>query len=196
VEPNSCNPGVDSAFVGTVSGSLGDLAPLNAYGNGSVRIGRRGTSGSFQVDTPAEFLLGEAEHTVITACDDPQHPGQPTNSTTTDCTEKLDEEASVAGAVEAGVGDRVRLSWNVSATGGSQIGSAIPLFTCVEQLEFADADCKSRRVSLSVFTQKNFKLRYRCVGTSLAVPVGQRYTEYAADTRISGSLTFKRKKHR
>ncbi len=189
----ACVPGVTSAWSGDVGTSTALVSPL-VLGDGSLEIGRRGSHGSAQANSDFDFEFGQdfdgqrAGHEVVTAC----QGGQPDGATQTFCTDTLTAGVDAFAGFEGGVGNLVRVRWNF--TQADVAGSWVPnTFICEETFIYhARGQCRPKKLPLSTFTAKRFKLPFSCILSSLGPPPGTGYDVYVAGGLVSGFLKLKR----
>lgn len=190
-----CVAGRSASWVGHVATGPSDLGPLGKLGEGSLEILKRGTDGKLKARTEVESNFGPAEHTLVTACDtDPASPhyGQQTETSTTECTDgPAESKVEGSGSIQGGVGNQVKIDWRFRQVGVA--GHWVPdIFRCVEPFEFVFGACQSQ-AKLNSFTDKKFKLPFRCFAQDFTPPPGD-YYQYGASSTASGSLELKRTK--
>ena len=189
----ACVPGVTSAWSGPVSSSPPALPGLN-LGDGSLHIGRNGSGGTargteeFQFDFGKDFDGQRAGHEVVTACD----MGQPAGHTQTFCTDVATSDVVGHVGFDGGVGDKVKMRWSFEQA--NVAGSWVPnTFSCEETFIYrAEGNCQPKKLSLSTFTRKRFKLPFACVLSSTGPPAGSGYEVYLVGGIVSGFLKLRR----
>lgn len=187
-----CEVGRTAAWTGHVQTG----PSLGTSGDGSLKVGERGTFGTLLAQTDVQSNFGPAEHTIATQCCPPESLecafGQTLDSTTTDCTDgPVDSKVAGAAIIKGGVGDRVKVKWVFVLRGVD--GDWVPdTFTCVEQFTFPFDRCTSQ-AKLSSLTKKKFTLPFRCLAQTFTPPPGD-YDLYSSRSDVSGSFELKRTK--
>lgn len=195
----SCRAGYSSgwvAHVGTVATPADDLVSLT-FGDASLKIGNRGTTGLVKAALPVTSTLTDGFHVISTVCDNLGTPFEDEQvDKTTLCSEPGTNSTLRAFVhIAGGVGDRVKLTWRFEHESPSGF-LVLNSFRCVEPIAFNEAPTCVTKAKLNTFTRKTAKLPFECLYSTSTAPAGTDYTTYSAISFGFGAITLKRTKQR
>ncbi len=202
--PGFCNPAESQSWTGRVLGQTADLAL--ASGTGKLDILSKGSDGRVYAGTQVESTMSNAEHTQVIACD----MGQPSDFAATPCSGET-KLAPVHAEIylDAGVGDRIRVTPQFRVNSGHGTGWIDNRLVCVNRYDFGASQwpsatapqvqkCRPYFLPLSRFTGKKATLPFSvasCTSFSQKPPEGTIATTFLSMGQVSGVIKLKRTRH-
>ena len=184
------------AHVGTAATPPDELQSLT-FGDASLRIGNRGTTGLVKAALPVTSSLTDGFHVISTVCDNLGTPFEDEQKdVTTPCSAPATNSTLRAFVqIAGGVGNRVQLTWRFEHDNPSGF-LVLNSFRCVEPVAFNEAPACVTKAKLNTFTRKTATLPFECLYSTSTPPAGTDYTAYSAISFGFGAITLKRTKKR